>query len=228
MVAARRDAGLFRGTRHPGRRPLRAVPHGRGDRAGALLGPIIRCESHLSVVTAAAGCWPHRSRVAPLRGAGDSPGDPAGGRAVPGRPLPALPPAAGLARVRPGSSTPSPRVGGWVGGTTGSSGCVDGRPRLSGTPVLDEPVPAGCARTIRWSRPHTHHGLGESPGALRGTDPHRPRARHRATAARTTRTPCPATAPSSRRSVDAAIRDHRKGAWTPGRDGLVHKALGSR
>jgi hypothetical protein len=47
-----------------------------------------------------------------------------------------------LARV-----VPAPCGGGRVGGTTESRGCVESRPRLGGTPVSDETVPAGCHAT---------------------------------------------------------------------------------
>ncbi len=54
------------------------------------------------------------------------------------------------------SSTPSastPHVSRWLGWCHyRQRGCVGGRPRLEGTPVVDETVTAGRERTIRWSR----------------------------------------------------------------------------
>jgi hypothetical protein len=105
-------------SRHrPGRR-RRAVRRGRGHRAGVLLEPITRREPYLSAAAAALADCSHRSSVAPLRGAGIRRGVGCGGRAVPGRSLPArLRSLASRAfgRFRPPASL---RVGGRVGVTT--------------------------------------------------------------------------------------------------------------
>jgi hypothetical protein len=53
----------------------------------------------------------------------------------------------GLRCVDRGSRRPRTWVGGWVGGTTEFRGCLGSRPRLAGTPVLYESVPAGCHAT---------------------------------------------------------------------------------
>jgi hypothetical protein len=91
--------------------------------------------------------------------------DPSGPRLVSCLPVCAPFPARASRRPHPRSglracsrrfaSTPSPYGGGWVGVTTVPWGCVDGRPRLGGTPVYDETVAAGCLRHWLWSRPST-------------------------------------------------------------------------
>jgi hypothetical protein len=69
-----------------------------------------------------------------------------GGRAVPGRSRPAPRLALAWRVFAPVGPGRSPLVGGWVGFNTEPWGCVGGRPRPGGTPVVDETVPAGCLR----------------------------------------------------------------------------------
>jgi hypothetical protein len=73
----------------------------------------------------------------------------------------------------PVRSTASPRPRAWAGGRVGFTaefrGCADSRPRLGGTPVVDEPVAAGCLRNCLWFRsatwlPQRHLGISLKAG----------------------------------------------------------------